>query len=68
MTAAIVAQATSGGPDPNPDEGKDPAAVELGRQGGKMGGKARPEKLTPEQRRLIARKAAQSRWRKRNDG
>ncbi len=45
-------------------EGKNPAAVELGRLGGKKGGKARAAKLTPEQRSEIARKAAQARWRK----
>lgn len=44
------------------DEGKDPAAVSLGRKGGLKGGKARAEKLTPEQRQEIARKAAQKRW------
>ncbi len=40
------------------DDGKNKAAVELGRKGGK----ARAAKLTPEQRRKIARKAAKSRW------
>ncbi len=37
-------------------------AVELGRQGGLKGGRARAEKLTPEQRSEIARKAARARW------
>ncbi|MEM7196675.1 MAG: histone H1 [Pseudomonadota bacterium] len=46
------------------DDGKDPAAVALGRKGGKKGGKARAEKLTPEQRSEIARKAAKARWSK----
>lgn len=41
---------------------KNLAAVFLGRLGGKKGGKARAEKLTPEQRSEIARKAAQARW------
>jgi hypothetical protein len=41
---------------------KDPAAVALGRRGGLKGGKARAEKLSPEQRADIARRAAQSRW------
>ena len=45
-----------------PERVKDPAAVELGRKGGLKGGKARAEKLTPEQRSDIARKAAQARW------
>lgn len=43
---------------------KNQAAVELGRLGGKKGGKARAEKLTPEQRSKIAKKAAQARWKK----
>ena len=34
----------------------------LGRKGGLRGGKARAEKLTPEQRSEIAKKAAQARW------
>ena len=40
------------------DDGKNKAAVELGRKGGQ----ARAEKLTPERRQEIARKAAKSRW------
>lgn len=35
---------------------------ERGRPGGLKGGKARANKLTPEQRREIARKAAAKRW------
>lgn len=44
---------------------KDPAAVSLGRRGGKVGGPARAAKLTPEQKREAARKAALARWSKR---
>ena len=40
------------------DDGKDKAAVELGR----MGGQARAAKLTSETRTEIARKAAIKRW------
>jgi hypothetical protein len=40
------------------DEGKDQAAAALGRKGGK----ARAEKMTPEQRAEAARKAAAKRW------
>ena len=36
----------------------------LGRMGGLKGGKARAEKLTPEQRSEIAKKAARARWHK----
>ena len=37
---------------------------EAQRQGGLKGGKARADKLTPEERAAIARKAAASRWNK----
>lgn len=47
-----------------PDDGKNPAAVALGRLGGKKGGKARAEKLTAEERSIIAKKAASARWSK----
>jgi hypothetical protein len=43
-------------------EGKNPAAVSLGRLGGLKGGKARAERLSAEQRKEIARKAACVRW------
>ena len=43
---------------------KNQAAVELGRLGGKKGGRARAEKLTPERRSEIAKNAAQARWKK----
>ena len=46
------------------DDGKDPAAVSLGRRGGLKGGKARAAKLTPEERSEIASKAAKARWKK----
>jgi hypothetical protein len=61
MAAAIVDQAT-GDEKPDPYEGKDPAAVELGRKGGKKGGKARAAALTSEERSDIARRAAKARW------
>ena len=40
------------------------AAVALGRLGGLKGGKARAEKLSPKKRSEIAKKAAESRWKK----
>lgn len=48
-------------PEPEIDE-KKKAAIESGRLGGLKGGKARAEKLTPEERSEIARSAAQKRW------
>ena len=44
------------------DDGKDPAAVALGRKGGLKGGDARAKKLTAERRSEIAKKAAKARW------
>ena len=43
---------------------KNPAAVALGRRGGKKGGPARAAKLTPKQRSESARRAVQARWAK----
>jgi hypothetical protein len=45
---------------------KNPHAVALGRLGAQKGGRARAEKLTPEQRSEIARKAVQARWAKKS--
>ncbi len=61
---AIVDFATGTEDVPDPDEGKDPAAVALGRKGGQKGGKARAEKLSPEERSAAAKKAAEARWSK----
>jgi hypothetical protein len=58
----LVDEATGEAPKFDPDAGKDPAAVALGRKGGLKGGKARAAKLTPEQRSEAARRAAQARW------
>ena len=41
---------------------KNPAAVMLGRRGGKKGGPARAAKMTPEERTASAQKAAAARW------
>jgi hypothetical protein len=46
---------------------KNQAAVELGRLGGKKGGKARAASLTPERRKEIAKKAAETRWGNKGD-
>jgi hypothetical protein len=60
----IVDIATGEIEDTVPDDGKNPAAVELGRKGGLKGGKARAAKLTPEERGESARRAASARWTK----
>jgi hypothetical protein len=47
-------------------EGKDPAAVLLGRRGGKKGGAARAKALGAQRRSEIAKKAAEARWKKKS--
>jgi hypothetical protein len=42
--------------------------AELGRKGGKIGGKRRLETMTAKERKGIAKKAAQARWSKVSDG
>ena len=51
--------------DQQPDDGKNPAAVALGRLGGSKGGKARARNLTAKRRKEIAKKAAAARWKNR---
>jgi hypothetical protein len=62
----VVAEAVGDAP-PDEDDGKDPAAVALGRKGGLKGGPARAAALTPERRREIAKKAIEARWGKADD-
>jgi hypothetical protein len=45
-------------------DGKNPAAVVLGRLGGEKGGRARAAKLSADERSDIARHAARARWSK----
>lgn len=58
----IAAIATGEVDDVKTGDGKNPAAVALGRKGGLKGGKARAESLTAEQRSAAAKKAAKARW------
>jgi len=64
LAKSIVDLSTGEAEEENPDEGKDPSAVALGRKGGLKGGKARADRLTPEKRKEIAKKAAKARWHK----
>jgi hypothetical protein len=50
----------------DPDAGKDPAAVALGRKGGLKGGKARAANMTKEERSESAKRAAAARCANRN--
>lgn len=63
LAKSIIDIATGQKPDrdPTPEEqGKDPAAVAMG----KRGGAARAASMSPERRAEIARKAAANRWQK----
>ncbi len=62
--AKLVGDIATGQVEDVVEDGKDPAAVEFTRRAGKKGGRARAEKLSPERRREIAKKAAAARWRK----
>ena len=62
LAASIVESATNEDAEADADEGKNPAAVALGRLGGQKGGKARATKLTAKRRSEIAKAAAQARW------
>lgn len=61
QAAYAVVQQLLGATEPA-DAGKNPAAVLLGRLGGKKGGPARAKKLSAARRKDIARKAARKRW------
>ena len=57
-----IQKATGQMPKPEAPAAKDPKAVTMGRLGGLKGGRSRAEKLTPEYRKAIAKKAAEARW------
>ena len=65
LAKQLVDEATGEFERSDPDAGKDPAAVALGRKGGLKGGKARAAKMTAEERVESARRAAEARWGKR---
>jgi hypothetical protein len=67
LAKSIVDQATAETPPAPPEDGKNPAAVTLGRLGGLKGGKARAAKLSKKKRSEIAKKAARARWKKKKD-
>ncbi len=65
VTAFRVVQEATGEAEPEPKKPrKEYDYKALGHAGGLKGGKVRAEKLTPEQRKEIARKAAKARWNK----
>lgn len=62
LAKAIVDLSTGEAVEPRLDDGKNPAAVALGRLGGLKGGKARAKNLPEKRRKEIARNAANARW------
>ena len=69
LAKAIVDEATADEqPEDQPEapesetDGKNPAAVALGKLGGKKGGPARAKKLSKKRRIEIAKNAAKKRW------
>jgi hypothetical protein len=63
--AKLIGDIATGQVSDKVDDGKNPAAVALGKLGGAKGGKARANKLSAQRRKGIAKKAAQVRWKKR---
>lgn len=57
-----IGEKMDGTPLPDPNAGKNLAAVALGKLGGAKGGRARADKLSPAKRKQIAKKAAAKRW------
>jgi hypothetical protein len=60
--AKMVVDMATGNAPPEPEDTRNPAAVALGKLGGKKGGKARAAKLSAKRRKEIAKKAAAKRW------
>ena len=64
VVETAIGEQMDGSPLPDPNAGKDPAAVSRGRKGGLKGGKARAAVMSAKRRTQIARKAAKTRWKK----
>jgi hypothetical protein len=62
VTAFEILKAATEDQEKEPAKEKNPAAVALGRLGGKKGGPARAKKLSAKKRKEIAKKAAKARW------
>lgn len=58
----LIVDIATGQVEDREDDGKNPAAADLGRLGGLKGGRARADSLSPERRREIAARAASARW------
>lgn len=62
LAKVVVGLATGDAAEIPMVDGKNAAAVALGRLGGQKGGRARADKLSPAKRKQIAKKAAETRW------
>jgi len=58
----LIVDIATGQVEDRVDDGKSPVAVSRGKLGGDKGGPARANRLTPERRAEIAKKAARTRW------
>lgn len=67
LAKEIVDEATDQLPPESTEESEKNPKAKAGRKGGLKGGKIRAKKLTAEQRRQIAKKAALARWKKSSD-
>jgi hypothetical protein len=64
----LIGEKLDGTPLDDPNAGKNPAAVALGKLGGAKGGAARAAALSPRKRKMIAKKAALARWTSKREG
>ncbi|MBI1272565.1 MAG: RNA-binding protein [Alphaproteobacteria bacterium] len=62
--AKLIGDIATGQQSDSVEDGKNPAAVALGKLGGKKGGRARDIKLTAQRKHEIASAAARKRWHK----
>ena len=62
LAKLIVDLATGDAVEEDPDAGKNPPAVALGKLGGSKGGKTAASRMTAQQRKARAKKAAAKRW------
>jgi hypothetical protein len=65
IAAAVVALSTAEEPPATDRETLSRIMAEMGRRGGKIGGKRRLETMSSSQRKKVAKKAAKARWKKR---
>ena len=64
LVELTIGEHLDGTPLPDPNSGKNPHAVALGRMGAQKGGIARAKRLSEKRRSEIARRAATARWAK----